>query len=563
MTANKQSIKVYIYSRVSTVMQVEGYSLDAQKERMRAFAAFNGYAVIREYEDAGRSGRSIENRIHFQEMINDMRSGKDDISFILVYKLSRFGRNAADVLNTLQTMQDFGVNLICVEDGIDSSKDAGKLIISVLSAVAEIEKENIRIQTMEGRMQKAREGKWNGGFAPYGYKIVDDKLEINEQEAEAIRIIFEQYINSDIGANGIGRYLENHGIHKLPRPNNKNPLFSATLIRSILKNPVYCGKIAYGRRRIEKIKGTRNDYHQVPQENYLLIPDAHQPIVSEDIWNAAQKKLKSQTKRYEHVNGKKKEKVHLLSGILKCPVCGAGMYANVSKKKKNDGSNYKDYCYYSCKHRDKFRGYTCDYRKQISEDLLNSAVIETIRRLVSNPKFIDLMEQKIDTKVDTIEIDNEISNYNKQLKHINGLKDRLLDEIDGLDWEDKHYERRKTDLEARLNKAYDKIEDLEYVLEKALTRRDAIEKDKITRQHIFAILINFEDLYNKMNDEERRQFLEALISEVQIYPERQANGQWLKSINFRLPLPDVDTQESLDNDSHVETCVLLSKHMLC
>nr|MBQ4457531.1 hypothetical protein [Clostridia bacterium] len=193
------------------------------------------------------------------------------------------------------------------------------------------------------------------------------------------------------------------------------------------------------------------------------------------------------------------------------------------------------------------------------EDLLNSAVIETIRRLVSNPKFIDLMEQKIDTKVDTTEIDNEISNYNKQLKHINGLKDRLLDEIDGLDWEDKHYERRKTDLEARLNKAYDKIEYLEYVLEKALTRRDAIEKDKITRQHIFAILINFEDLYNKMNDEERRQFLEALISEVQIYPERQANGQWLKSINFRLPLPDVDTQESLDNDSHVETVVLMSR----
>ena len=64
---------------------------------------------------------------------------------MLVFKLSRFGRNAADVLNSLQLMQDFGVNLICVEDGIDSSKDAGKLMISVLSAVAEIERENIKI----------------------------------------------------------------------------------------------------------------------------------------------------------------------------------------------------------------------------------------------------------------------------------------------------------------------------------------------------------------------------------------------------------------------------------
>ena len=66
-------------------------------------------------------------------------------------------------------MQDFGVNLICVEDGIDSSKDSEKLMISVLSAVAEIERENILVQTMEGRKQKAREGKWNGGFTPYGY----------------------------------------------------------------------------------------------------------------------------------------------------------------------------------------------------------------------------------------------------------------------------------------------------------------------------------------------------------------------------------------------------------
>ena len=73
---------------------------------------------------------------------------------MLVFKLSRFGRNAADVLNSLQLMQDFGVNLICVEDGIDSSKDASKLMISVLSAVAEIERENIRTQTMAGREQK-------------------------------------------------------------------------------------------------------------------------------------------------------------------------------------------------------------------------------------------------------------------------------------------------------------------------------------------------------------------------------------------------------------------------
>ena len=143
----KEKIKVYLYTRVSTTMQIDGYSLDAQKTKMKAFCDYNEYEIAGEYEDAGKSGKSIEGRVSFNQMMEDIKSGKDGVSYVLVFKLSRFGRNAADVLATLQVMQDFGVNLICVEDGIDSSKDAGKLMISVLSAVAEIERENIRVQT--------------------------------------------------------------------------------------------------------------------------------------------------------------------------------------------------------------------------------------------------------------------------------------------------------------------------------------------------------------------------------------------------------------------------------
>ena len=123
----------------------------------------------------------------------------------------------------LQVMQDFGVNLICVEDGIDSSKDAGKLMISVLSAVAEIERENIRVQTIEGRIQKAREGKWNGGFAPYGYKVEKRQVFINEEEAAAIHVISDQYVHTDTGANGLAKYLATHGIYKIQRQNGKIP----------------------------------------------------------------------------------------------------------------------------------------------------------------------------------------------------------------------------------------------------------------------------------------------------------------------------------------------------
>ena len=168
-------------------------------------------SIVGEYSDEGKSGKSVEGRPQFKQMLSDIENGKDDVDYVLVFKLSRFGRNAADVLSSLQKMQDYGVNLICVEDGIDSSKDAGKLMISVLSAVAEIERENILVQTMEGRKQKAREGKWNGGFAPYGYQLVNGELIIAEDEAEIIRIIYDKFVNTTMGMAAIATFLNNSG----------------------------------------------------------------------------------------------------------------------------------------------------------------------------------------------------------------------------------------------------------------------------------------------------------------------------------------------------------------
>ncbi len=551
-------IKVYTYTRVSTAMQTDSYSLDAQKARMKAFADFNDYEIVGTYEDAGKSGKSIEGRLEFNRMMEDIKSGKDGVSFVLVFKLSRFGRNAADVLSTLQVMQDFGVNLICVEDGIDSSKDAGKLMISVLSAVAEIERENIRVQTMEGRIQKAREGKWNGGFAPYGYQLIDGKLQINEEEAEAIRVIFDQYVHTDIGANGVAKYLENHGIHKIQRQNGKNPLFDAHLVRLILKNPVYCGKIAYGRRKTEKVHGTRNEYHLVEQDNYILVDGLHDAIIEEDVWQAAQVKLIAQAKKYEHVNRGKDAKTHLLSGIVKCPVCGAGMYGNKSIKRKKDGTKYKDFYYYGCKHRTMTRGHKCDYKKQVREELLDDAVAGVIVKLVGNPKFAAMMQKKINSKVDTAAIDTELASNEKQLRQYYAVKLKLAEEIDSLNPYDRHYIKRKADLDDRLYRMYDKIEDVEAKLIETRAKKQAVETEKLTGDNIYKVLIYFEKLYAVMNEVERRQLMEALISEIQIYEERQSNGQWLKSIKFRLPIIEEDINLCLEDDKYVETVVLLS-----
>ena len=139
---NREGKKCVIYVRVSTEMQVDGFSLDAQRNTLKRFAEREGMIVKDIYEDAGKSGKSIEGRPAFTKLLNDIKDGLA-IDYVLVYKLSRFGRNAADILNSLELIQSYDINLIATEEGIDSSQTSGKLLISVLSAVSEIERENI------------------------------------------------------------------------------------------------------------------------------------------------------------------------------------------------------------------------------------------------------------------------------------------------------------------------------------------------------------------------------------------------------------------------------------
>lgn len=557
---SKTGTPCYLYKRVSTEIQVDGYSLEAQHKKLKRYADYEGMPIAGIYSDEGKSGKSVEGRPQFREMLEDIKSGKDNVKYVLVFKLSRFGRNAADVLSSLQLMQDYGVNLICVEDGIDSSKDSGKLMISVLSAVAEIERENILVQTMEGRKQKAREGKWNGGFAPYGYKLADGKLEIEEDEAEVIRIIFDKYIDTNMGATGVAKYLNQNGIAKKPRANGTLTKFSVGFIRGVLDNPVYCGKIAFGRRTREKIQGSRDETRQVKAEDYILVDGIHEAIVDESRWEIAKNKR-------DMTGGRREKKYsigrrHLLSGILKCPICASGMVGNVNRKKRKDGTLYRDYFYYACKHRRVLDGHTCTYNKQWKEEMINDAVVEVIRKVVKNERFAEVIKGKIGGKVDTTEIEKEIENYEHQLKQANGSKRNIERQIDSLSIEDRHYERKLNDLQDRLNNMYDEIADLEELMEELKIRKKNIEMDKISVDNIYRYLLNFNQLYDEFNDDERRELLSSFIDEVLIYEDKQENGQLLKRIHFRFPVfyngQDIDTI-GWDKEGTVETVCLLSK----
>lgn len=556
----KKQQKCYIYTRVSTSMQVEGYSLDAQKDKLRKYAEYQEMSIVGEYSDEGKSGKSVEGRPQFKQMLSDIENGKDNVDYVLVFKLSRFGRNAADVLSSLQKMQDYGVNLICVEDGIDSSKDAGKLMISVLSAVAEIERENIFVQTMEGRRQKAREGRWNGGFAPYGYQLVNGELIIAEDEAEIIRIIYDKFVNTTMGMAAIAAFLNNSGYKKKLRQNNTIEGFSTSFVKGVLDNSIYCGKLAFGRRKNEKISGTRNEYHIVKQKDYLLSDGIHEAIISEEMWNQAHRKRQEtgvlQVKTHSPLHE------HILSGIIKCPVCGSGMYGNVNRKKHPDRGYYKDYFYYACKHRKLVDGHRCTYKRQWNEDRINAAVEEIIRKFVKNPKFEQEIRKQIGSSIDTSELDKEYDGLKDRLSQTTGAKNRLADQMDHLSVSDKNYDKKYNDMQERLDKLYDEITDIENAMEEVETRLYNIRQDKISEDNVYQFLLFFDKLYDKFTDLEKKTFLKSFLSDVFIYEEEQKDGRILKGLRFKFPIY-MNGRNVLgvdwDNESTDECVCLLSR----
>lgn len=556
---NREGKKCVLYPRVSTEMQVEGYSLEGQKHGLKRFADREDMQVVDIYEDAGKSGKSIEGRPAFKKMLSDIENGLE-IDYVLVYKLSRFGRNAADILNSLEFIQSYGVNLICIEEGIDSSQTSGKLLISVLSAVAEIERENILEQTMNGRREKARQGGWNGGFAPYGYYLKDNQLYIQETEAEAVRIIYDMFGNSDIGYGGIAKYLNLQGIRKIPRQNGKLDRWSGHFVRLILDNPVYCGKIAYGRRTREKVKGTKNEYHLVNTDDYILEEGKHEGIISEELWNKVHaKRLATGIKQPSKVG---KDRAHLLTGILKCPKCGCSMYTNKHAWTNKDGT-YKEVYYYVCGRNKQERGKHCDYKAALRKTDIEPLVIEAVKELVRDEFFVKEIKKRIGHQIDTSKIDREIINYESKLREVDLNKARLEQEIDNLPADTKYRERKIQDMTLRLDGLYEVIIDLENRIEDAKLRRAAIETEAISLENLFRIMQNFGELYDIISDEERKAIITYLIKEIQIYPRDEAE-QPLKSIEFNFPVyrDGKELKELMwENGNTVDTVVIYVQHV--
>lgn len=575
----RKKLRCYIYTRVSTELQIDGYSLEAQKERLRREAKHRGMQVVGEYSDEGKSGKNIAGRPEFKQMMKDIKSGKDDVDYVLVFKLSRFGRNAADTLNSLQYMEDYGVNLLCVEDNIDSAGASGKLIISVLASVAEIERANISEQTMAGRKQKARDGKWNGGFAPYGYKLVakdgekSKVLVINEEEAELVRLIYKKFLDG-MGIGNVAKWLNENGYTKKIRQNGSVSLISAAFVKGVLDNPVYAGKIVYGRRKTEKIEGTRNEFHVVKQDrdSYKLYPGQHEAIIDEEQWYKAQaKRMKNAFKR-EKTHGLEHE--HILSGLVKCPVCGASMYGVVNRKKKKGSEEfYTDMWYYLCKNRKMVSGHLCDYKKHIRQEELNTEVLQLITYVFGGEN--DLKKrvlQRTDSEDAMKSLLEEKERLTKEKDKQQSKKAKLLRRIAELDIDDDLYDDLMKTYRQSVNEVNELIGNIENQIYQNELKIEDADGENLSTEVYKRILDDMLNNIGDMTDADKKTLMNLMIDKIEIFPEKQKDGRWVKSIQFKISLNIdgrlVDILETVDEDDdenslplskNLETVVLMSR----
>lgn len=285
----------------------------------------------------------------------------------------------------------------------------------------------------------------------------------------------------------------------------------------------------------------------------------HEAIIPEEMWQMAQRKRQETGVKSEKIYNQEHE--NILSSILRCPVCGAAMYGNVNRKKKKDGTLYKDYYYYHCKHRTTVNGHRCGYKRQWKQEMVDAAVEEVIRKLVTNPKFEQAIRQKIGSRIDTDELETELEQLRKKLRQLNGAKSKLGQQMDSLDVTDKHYDRKYQDMEERLYKLYDNIDSVEEEIEEVETRIYNVRQQKISGDNIYQFLLYFDKLYDKFSDAEKKEFLNSFIERVDIYEQEQPDGRFLKHIKFRFHVyfNGKEIEElSWDNETTVETVVLLS-----
>ena len=182
--------------------------------------------------------------------------------------------------------------------------------------------------------------------------------------------------------------------------------------------------------------------------------------------------------------------------------------------------------------------------------------------MVNNPRFVEAIQAKIGTAVDTEDMEKQIAVLQGRLKQAFGTKSRLERQMDTLDINDVHYDRKILDLQRRYDEQYDTIEEIEVQIGELQSQIRSIQQEKISGDNIYRLLLAFDEVYHSATEAEQKEFMKAFIERIEMFPEKRKDGSWIKKIVFNFPVP-VDGEEvkelPLETETTVESVVLLSQ----
>ena len=404
-------MKAVIYARVSSGLQADlGTSIPSQIKICEEYAEKNNFKIVKIYTDEGESARS-DKRAAFQEMINDAKKNPTPFETIFIYNQSRFSRNVLDVLTYKNLLKNNGVNVVSVTEPFDEESPQGKLINGIISVINEFYSSNLANETIRGEKENAIQGFWNGGVPPIGYKVKKVKrgnaekstFEIDEQYENVVKEIFSLFLKGN-GIKRIAITLNAMGL-RTPRGN----LWEPSTIRSILINDAYTGTLVWNKYD----KKTKNKKYK-DKEKWVVVKNAYPKIIEPKVFEQVQS-IMNKNKRY---NPKSIGKPHIMSGLLKCGICGSNyVFCRASKRR---GDKFYESGYYRCSTRNNIGVSACDNISLRAEEI-EGAVLSSVK-------------EKIFTKDNLVKIARELNkNRNNILDERNKEKKLIVASIKDTD----------------------------------------------------------------------------------------------------------------------------------
>ncbi|ENZ9420625.1 recombinase family protein [Clostridioides difficile] len=426
-----KSKKAVVYARFSSDNQRDE-SIDAQLRAINEYADKNNIKIVNQFIDRAKSATS-DKRPEFQNMIKFCEADTTGISMVIVHKLDRFSRDKYDSAMYKQKLKVKGIRVVSVLENLDNSPES-LILESVIEGMAQYYSANLAREVAKGQKENALKALHNGGDAPLGYDVAHDKTyTVNEEEAQAVKIIFDRYIKGYSYSKIIDE-LNDLG-YKTKRGNK----FGKNSLHGILNNEKYTGVYVFNKTQRKGVDGKRNGHEQKSEDEIIKVEGGIPVIIDKEVFEQAQEMIQ---KRKKTPGAHKATTTYLLTGLIKCGECG---HAFQGHKRKDSYGN--EYVSYRCGCRKQKRDYLEEFiLQELEKNILNDEAIPALSKALneklnykneSNAELLKNLDQKLE------KVNKEISNILNAI--MNGIVSSMLkDKLDEL-------EQVKLNLDLKMN----------------------------------------------------------------------------------------------------------------